>query len=156
MSSSYVNSSGCDFDIIVESSVSPYSHRTWTHLNSAAKPCGLIKTDQFYARIKRNKWKAGHYDGEQSLVGYSYREGDSLYNYSPNHYNNVSRLTKIHTTYQQLNDTFNNVLEITLEHDPTENYLHTKHFFAEHVGLIRRELIDSNKVWVLVNHEVTQ
>lgn len=156
VSSAYVNSGGCDFDLIIESSVSPYSHRTWTHLNTSAQPCGLIKTDQFYAWIKRNKWMAGDYEGEQNLVTYAYKEGDSIYNFKPYGDPNYSRLTKIHSTYEQLNTTYNYVLEITIDHDPTELYQPAKYFYAEHVGLIRRELIDSNEVWLLVGHEVNQ
>jgi hypothetical protein len=156
VSSAYVNSVGCGFECTVESSISEYHHNTWSHLNTSAESCGLIKTDQFYAWVARNKTMAGDYEGEQKLVGYSYKEGDSLYNYSPYHENNMSRLTKIHPTYQQLNKSYNNVLEITIEHDPTELYQPTKLFYAEHVGLIRREFIDSNQVWLLISHEVQQ
>jgi hypothetical protein len=55
-----------------------------------------------------------------------------------------------------LNSEYNNVIEVDDEYNAIENSQHTTHYYAQGVGLIKKELIDSNQVWLLIDFNVEQ
>ena len=150
----------CDFDLTIKSSLDDYNRHRWAELLTPAKDCGLIEKKN-YAYIERSKTKAGDYIGG-SYIGLFYPNvGDFLYNWggggqsSPS-YQGVFKILNIHSKLTVLNETFINVIEARDQYNIIENSQSTTHFYAQGIGLIKKELIDSNQVWLLIDYNVEQ
>lgn len=53
-----------------------------------------------------------------------------------------------------LGRTFEDVVLMAEDHTVVENSQPTKHYYAKGVGLIKKELIDSNQVWNLIDYHI--
>jgi len=152
--------SDCDFDLVIKSNLDDYDRHRWGELLTPAKDCGLIQKKN-YAYIERSKYKAGSYIGG-SYIGLFYPNiGDYLYNwggggYPSLTYQGILKIKNIHSNYSIFNETFLNVIEIKDQYNIVENSQPTTHFYAEGVGLIKKELIDSNQTWLLIDYNVEQ
>ena len=149
-------SDGCKFDYSINNSQNNYENNYWTKLLTNGENCGVIKKNETGAFIIQNKTKQGDYVGELKISHFYYRENDSVYNYVPYAPNNYSRLIKIHKQFEVDNEIYNYVLEYYIESDPLEEFQSTKYFYAEHIGLIKKELIDSNMIWILLDYNIEQ
>ncbi len=63
-------------------------------------------------------------------------------------------ISNIYPEYFQTNNIFENVIEIKDQYNIVENSQSTTHWYAEEVGLIKKELIDSNQVWLLTKYHI--
>jgi len=148
------------FDMVIKSTLDDYERHRWTHLLTQAKTNSVIPKKKL-AYIERSKSKAGDFVGT-SFMGIFYPVvGDSLNNFggggssSATYYSQL-RIKDILPTYTQLNYTFNNVIVIADDYNMIEHSQPTIHYYAEGVGLIRKELIDSNQIWVMSDYHVEQ
>jgi len=120
-----------------------------------------FNTKKNYAYIERAKTKPGDYVGG-SYIGMFYPiVGDSLFNFlggasSSPKFIGILKILNIHSNYSVLNETFLNVIEIKDQYNIVENSQPTTHFYPEGVGLIKKELIDSNQTWLLIDYNVEQ
>lgn len=153
-------SDGCKFDLVINTTLDDYDYHRWTHLLTLSEDCGIVEKRKL-AYIERSKTKAGDYVGG-SFIGMFYPiVGDSLNNflgggYGSSTYYSQLRIRKISIIYKQLNVNYINVIEISDDFNIVENSQPTTHWYAEGVGLIKKELIDSNQVWLLTKYNVEQ
>jgi len=158
VSSDWVND--CNFDLVIKSSLDDYDRHRWTHLLTPSKNCGLVEKRKL-AYIERSKGKAGSHIGT-SFIGVFYPViGDYIYHFFLGGYpdpksSSELKINNIHNTYNILNSEYNNVIEINDQYNAIENSQPTTHFYAEGIGLIKKELIDSNQTWLLIDYNVEQ
>ncbi len=149
-------SDGCMFEITLKNSLNDYDNNYWTKQLTKGKGCCEVKKNDRAAFVKQNITKAGSYIGELNISAFPYKIGDSTYNYIYNIPNNHAYLITIHDSLSFLNNTFYNILEYKLNYDPIQNKQKTNYFYAKNIGLIKKELIDSNQVWLLKKYNVEQ
>ncbi len=145
----------CKFRLTIKSSLDDYDRERWTHLLTPSKNCGLVEKRRL-AYIERSKTKAGSFIGTSYIGIFHPIIGDYVYNNSVSFSNNIIKIKNIHNLFSQLSFTFNNVIEYFENSNKTENNQPVKTFYAEGVGLIKKELIDSNQVWLLIDYNVEQ
>jgi len=150
----------CKFRLTIKSSLDDYDRERWAHLLGPSKNCGLVEKRRL-AYIERSKGKGGDFIGT-SYIGIFYPvKGDSLGHfggggyYTPQEYSYL-RVKNTHSNYNILNKIYTNVIEIGDDYNMVENSQPTTHYYAEGVGLIKKELIDSNQVWILIDYNVEQ
>jgi hypothetical protein len=103
------------------------------------------------------KTKPGDYVGESKILEYPILVGNSMpaaSNYPlPNDY-----LTTIqfYNAFYQDTSIFNAVVEVENNHYKPEGLSLTKHFHAKDIGVVRKEVIDSNLVWKLIRYSIVQ
>jgi hypothetical protein len=51
---------------------------------------------------------------------------------------------------------YNNVVELNDDKNITENSNRTNFFFAKNIGIVRKELLDSNRTWSLIRYKIVQ
>jgi hypothetical protein len=145
----------CNFDMVIKTSRDDYDRHRWTHLLTPSKDCGLVEKTKV-AYIERSKSKAGSHIGTSFIGIFQPIIGDSAYNSNVNYSNNFIKIKNIISELHQLNYTFNNVIEYTEYSNKVENNQPVKTFYAEGVGLIKKELLDSNQVWLLIDYNIEQ
>lgn len=67
-------------------------------------------------------------------------------------YNGVVTCMAIYNNYM----TFKNVVEFNDSKNSTENDSPTNFYFAQNVGIVRKEILDSNQVWNLIKYNCIQ
>lgn len=146
----------CDFELTINNSLNNYNIIYWDKVLTNGQNCGYVDKSETSAFVRLNKTKPGDYVGQLNLAGFFYKKGDSVYNYVSSISNNQSRLVNIYPEMHIGNYNYKDVLEFYLEVDPIENLQQTKYFYASGVGLVKRELIDSNQTWLLKKYNVVQ
>jgi hypothetical protein len=145
----------CNFDMVIKTSRDDYDRHRWTHLLTPSKDCGLVEKRRL-AYIERSKGKAGSHIGTSFIGIFHPIIGDYVYNNSVSFSNNTIKIKNIHNVLTQLSFTFNNVIEYFENSNKTENNQPVKTFYAKGVGLIKKELLDSNQIWLLIDYDVEQ
>jgi len=156
----WLSSNDKEFQIIKKTTLDDYDRIIWTYLLTQAISDSIIPKKKL-AYIKRSKTKPGGFIGT-SYIGIFYPVvGDSLNNFGGGGFGSTTfysqlRIKDILPTYSQINQTFNNVVVISDQYNIAENSQPTIHWYAEGVGLIKKELIDSNQIWILTKYHVEQ
>jgi predicted small secreted protein len=154
----YHNTSGYDFDLTVLSSRDGYFYHYWPKFaNGAIETCSEkepVSGKCIY--IYRNKWKIGDYVGEGNCFFVNYDIGQWIYVDNYQYQNDKITITNIHSEFQVPAGNFLNAIVIYENGTLIENNQPTKHFFVKNIGIIRKELLDSNQVWNLVNYHIEQ
>ena len=149
----------CKFRLTIKTTLDDYDRERWTHLLTPSENCGLVEKRRL-AYIERSKTKAGGFIGT-SYIGIFYPVvGDSLGNYGGGYPSYTAdswlRIRNVYESYSVLNTTYSNVIEISDDYNAVEHSQPTTHWYAEGVGLIKKELIDSNQTWLLIKYNVEQ
>ena len=148
-------SDGCKFDLVINTTLDDYDYHRWTHLLTPSENCGIVEKRKL-AYIERSKSKAGGFIGT-SFIGIFYPViGDSVYNTNVYYENNQLKIIEIYSDFYQIAMNFNNVIKYHEYSDKTNNFQTVNTYYAEGVGLIKKELIDSNQVWLLKKYNVEQ
>lgn len=157
VTSSWSDTSSYQFSTILNSSYDGYNYPQWT---SSAIPVGddnLVKKSIRSTSVKKAKTKSGDYVGESTcfvfypLAGYS-QPNNSLAFITDNVLYTDSTFFSIELADQE----YINVIKMREDHSTIEEGQPTIHLYATGVGLIRKELIDSNQVWNLISYSVSQ
>lgn len=152
---SYYNSSSYDFDMRVHSTLADYDYHYWPGYASGAKECS--ESEPISGKciwINRNKGKIGDYIGEGMCFFITYEIGDYKYVSNASYLNNKIIIENIYNSYSVYNNTYLNVIKIHELNTLIEGKQSTNHYYSKNIGLIRKELIDSNQVWNLVNYHI--
>jgi hypothetical protein len=104
--------------------------------------------------IHRAKGKIGDYIGEDICFFIQYRKGDQVNITNINYQNDKITVTDILSSYSVGSLDFNKTIKVHEDHTYIEHNNPTNHYFSKGVGLIRKELIDSNQVWNLVSYHI--
>ncbi|MGV6860584.1 MAG: hypothetical protein ACWA41_02370 [Putridiphycobacter sp.] len=160
VASDWLSDNHKEFDMVIKSTLDDYDRHRWTHLLTYGENNNTILKKRA-AYIERSKGKAGDFVGT-SFIGIFYPvTGDSVGNYGgggyPSEtYRGILKIIDILDSYSESGKDYSNIIVISDEFNLSENSQPTVHYYAEGVGLIRKELLDSNQIWVLSDYEVEQ
>jgi len=104
--------------------------------------------------VRRDKTKPGDFVGETLAFFFRPKTGD--YGYT---WNNSGSITSVEANLDSLgigNLMFYNVPVMKETINITEESQPTKFYFSEHIGIIKKELIDSNQIWNLIRYNIIQ
>lgn len=144
-----------DFDMRIYSTYQDYYYHYFPIYASGSYKCnpsGDISTS--CVRVKRSKYKASDYQGEGNCFLFTYNLGDSD-NVSNTSFPNNKII--IESIYPQYNNGLLEFAETVMIHELNtlvEGKQPTNHYYSKGVGLIRKELLDSNQVWNLVDYHI--
>jgi hypothetical protein len=148
------NPTNYDFDVRVYSTYQDYFYHFWPEYYGAGSCQDSGPICSACLRVKRSKYKPGEYVGEGRSFIFVMEVGD--FEYVPNtaFTNNKIIIDAKYDSY--LIDTliFNRTVKMHELNTFIEDKQPTNHYFSEDVGLIRKELLDSNKVWNLIDYYI--
>ena len=103
----------------------------------------------------REKYGLGNYFGGSFCFLYEFYDGAWSYSGWASGYSKVSVVS--HWKSITLNSIlYNSVVEINDNKNITENNNNTNFFFAKNIGIVRKELLDSNQTWNLIRYNIVQ
>ena len=152
----YASSGNYDFDIRTHSTLDGYNYHYWPFYAGGNKNCSQIAPVNIKCMyITRSKYKAGDFIGEDDCFFVQHNKGDYTYAYNNIHYpNNKIIVEEIYPTYSIGKIHVGKTVKIHELSTMVEGIQPTNHYWAENVGLIRKELLDSNQVWNLINYHI--
>jgi hypothetical protein len=142
----------------VHSTLENYNYRYWPkYAVGAIETCNESEpVSGTCIYIYRDKGKIGDYIGEGNCFFINYDIGQWIYVDNYQYQNDKITITNIHNEFQVPAGNFLNAIEIYENGTLIEHNQPTKHYFVKNIGLIRKELVDSNQVWNLVNYHIEQ
>ena len=140
----------CWFDYRIQSSIMSHYFNISTLLLTSAIDSGLVKKE-VSVYINRSKTKPGSFIGNSHIAAFYYKAGTSFYNV----YGNLI-LEDRKDTFIVNDIEFNDVLKVFDESNLSENRQQTYHYYAKSIGLVKKELIDSNQVWNLIRYHIVK
>lgn len=152
----YTNSSGYDFDMRTYSTLEDYVYHYSPFFAGGNQSCSESAPVQGKCLyINRSKGKSGDYVGQGYCFFVNYRKGDDAF-ITGNIYfeNNKIIVSNVLSTYNIGTLNFGETVIIHELSTRIEGIQPTNHYFAKNVGLIRKELLDSNQVWNLVSYHI--
>ncbi|GAB5417879.1 MAG: hypothetical protein Crog4KO_23730 [Crocinitomicaceae bacterium] len=149
------NPSNYDFNVEVYSTHQDYYYRYWPiKVNSNECPTNGIICKRCI-QIKRSKYRPGDFVNESTCFLFVSKIGDNQY--VPNTEFENNRIY-VENVLDSLIGTQNFVFDRTIQIRESNTYIEgmqpTNHFFSENVGLVRKELLDSNQIWNLVDYHI--
>lgn len=153
---SSINPDGYDFDIRMYSTLEGYTYHYWPMYASGAALCST--TEPMTGKclyIKRSKGKLGDFVGEDNCFFVNYRVNDFMYNGGNIYFeNNKIIVHEISPTFSIGDLNFEETVKIHELSTRIEGIQPTNHYFSKNVGLIKKELLDSNQTWNLVDYHI--
>ena len=146
------------FETQVHSTYDGYNYPYWANSATSDADDNIVRKAERSTSVKRAKTKPGDFVGESRCFVFYPIEGYSKYNLNSGSDFTENRLY-IDSTFFQKNVadfSFDSVVKVKEDHTFIEEEQPTAHYYASGIGLIRKELIDSNQVWNLVNYSVSQ
>jgi hypothetical protein len=102
-------------------------------------------------KVKRAKTMPGNFVGEAQIFLYPLIEG----NYTASN-GGWCKLDTLHTTYELYSTIYLNVAEWNIPVDASENYVQTRYWIAENIGIVRRKNSFLNSDWILIEYNIIQ
>ena len=160
----YVNETWTDtssvlFSTELISTYDEYEYRFWTKgVNGSLVKNNLTRKTDLSTRMYRSKGKSGDYVDEATCFLFYPKPGleSPAFGGIEYGYKNILKAENLHYTYNISGEIFNNVVEFSEEHTAIEESQPTRHFYCPNIGIIKKELIDSNQVWNLVSYHINQ
>ncbi|MCC6702183.1 MAG: hypothetical protein IT221_11710 [Fluviicola sp.] len=153
----YTNTSGYDFDMRVHSTLEDYDYHYWPTYASGAKKCS--ESEPVSGKcifIKKSKGKIGDYIGEGECFFINFKIDDYSTVFFVDYPYNKIWIKGIYSNYNLNGNDVYNTIKIYEDYSLLEGKQPTNHFYTKNIGLIRKELLDSNQVWNLVNYHIEQ
>lgn len=153
----YANSTTYGFDCQIKSSLTEYLYNYWPEcydINGLCNSTALTNKKLIY--VKESKGKPGEFVAESTCFFVAYKEGDFAGAFNVNLPNNKIFVHDILPDYSLNGFNFNKTVVIRELAKAQEHDQETKHYYSQGIGLVRKELIDSNEVWNLVNYHIQE
>ncbi len=133
-----------------------YEYRFWTTgVNGSLVENNLTKKSDKSTRVVRSKGKPGDYVGEDACFLFYPMSGLWTYTYGgPNITNNVLQIENVFTNYTVIDNNFKDVVYISEQHTAVEEKQPTNHYYSPSIGLVKKELLDSNQIWNLIDYHI--
>lgn len=106
--------------------------------------------------IKNSKYRPGVFVAEEICFFSQYYLGANTSAINVQYPNSLVTFTGLFDNYSLSNLTFGKTLKVHTDQSQLENNSPINEYYVKGVGLIRKEIIDSNQVWNLVDYHVTQ
>jgi hypothetical protein len=107
-------------------------------------------------KLLREKAQQGNYIGGGQLYAFPIIAGNYLNVIGNLSGSGISSVTAVDIELVVLGVTYNEVCHWDVSIDASENDKHTRYTFAKNIGIIRREIVDDSKVWLLKEYYVVQ
>lgn len=159
--SMYVTSSsitsGYGFDTYMYSSYQDYYYHFYPNYSAGSQNCS--QTEPVNSKclfVHREKYKPGDYIGYSTVFFVNYKIGDFQYTSSDMTYcpDNKIVISNIYSNYNLAGFIFDKTIKIHESCSFIDGKQPTNQLYSRGVGLIRKEYIDSNKIWNLVNYHI--
>jgi hypothetical protein len=156
---SSINPNGYEFDIRIQSDLTGYRYHYWPEYYPNIQGCNndkLINSRCLYVKV--SKGKAQDYKGEKTCMFITYRKDLKDIFVSGNALCPTSelRISDVYTTFTNKNLKFKKTINFEDNCDILEGNQFSYHYYSRNIGLIKRELVDSNQVWNLVNYHIQE
>ena len=155
------NASGIyGYEMKTKNTLSDYTLHYWPRYFDNNNDC--VESGLIYEKclnIYRSKYKPGDFVAESYCFFYLLNEGDFIYTSSggaPYYTDNRLSVDKKLDYFQNTYFSFGQTYIISEEHTAIENKQPTNHFYSKNIGLVKKELIDSNEVWNLIDYNIVQ
>lgn len=150
---------GYNFSIRIHSALTDYDYHFWPTFYPNIDGCnqtGTVIKKCLY--VNRSKGKFQDNLGDAKAFFINYHEGDILNTGSDMDYcpNGKLIVSEVDSSYLLSNQIFHNVVKIFESCPRHEGFQPVNTYYSKNIGIIRKELLDSNQVWNLVNHYVIQ
>ncbi len=148
------NPNNYDFNVEVYSTYQDYYYRFWPEyypVNGCPQNGKICKRCLI---VKRSKYKPGDFVAEGRCFLFIPLEGDSQGVYYNGFPENRIYIEEVNDSLQLINLTFGRSISVYENFTLMEGKQQTRHTFSEDVGLVRKELLDSNRVWNLVDYHI--
>ena len=152
------NPSNYDFDVEVYSTYQDYYYRYWPQYGaSIGSSCSQTgQSCGWCAKVFRSKYKPGDFVGQATCFIFQPIEGVSDINPNNSFANNRVYVDEVLDSIEMNSYIFLRTVKMYENQTYMEGDQPTNHYFSENVGLVRKELLDSNQVWNLVNYHIAQ
>lgn len=152
----YSDESSVIFETWMHSTYDGYDYTFWTTgVNGSVVTDNIAKKAERSTRVNRAKTKPGDYVAEATCFLFYPVSGLWTYSYGLQFgYDNILRIEDVHSSFVVLGTTYGNVVNISEEHTAIEEAQPTNHYYSPNIGLVKKELIDSNQVWNLVDYHI--
>lgn len=151
------NPANYDFDVRVYSTYQDYYYHFWPANSSTSQQCkdnGIIC--HRCVKIRRSKYKPGDFVGEGTCFIFLPILGSKDLNPNAFYENNYVYTHQVMDSFALDSFDFNRTIRMFEDNTRIEGIQPTNHYFSEGVGLVRKELLDSNQVWNLVNYHIEE
>jgi hypothetical protein len=142
------------FDCYVISTRSGYTYHYYPQYTSTSGCSYTGISTKRCVYIRRSKGVIGDYIGQDICFFIQNRKGDQAPMTNINYQNDKLTIEDIVISYTLNSFIFNKTIKVHEDHTYIEHNSPTNHFFSKGVGLVRKELIDSNQVWNLVDYYI--
>jgi hypothetical protein len=154
---STIDSTGYYFNVRLFSTYQDYFYHYWPTYYGNIDGCslnGIISKRCLY--VNRSKTKPGDYIGESTCFFVKFNLGDFLYtgsdlNYCPENKIHIEEIIENFNYFDTLTAKTTKIHEDCSFVDGKQP---TNYFYTKHIGITRKEFIDSNQVWKLVNYHI--
>ena len=146
------------FNTKVHSTYDDYNYRFWTNSVTGDKYKNLVEKSIRSTSVTRSKTgsEEGFVAEAHCFIFYPV-VGKYMYSYGGAYLsNNVLKVENIFTDYSTPEKIFESVIVVTEEHTAIEESQPTVHYYSPNVGLIKKELLDSNQIWNLVDYLIVK
>ena len=152
----YYNAGNYDFDIRTHSTLEGYNYHYWPYYAGGNQSCSQnIPVNMKCLYVERSKGKSGDFVGEDNCFFVKYNKND--FTYAPNNIyytNNKIIVEDILLNFSVGDLNFGETVKIHELSTRIEGIQPTNHYWSKNVGLIRKELLDSNQIWNLVDYHI--
>ena len=149
------NPSNYDFDVRVYSTFQDYYYHFWPEYFPGNQGCPEAGTIcKRCLSVKRSKYKPGDFVSEAKCFFFTPKVGDADFNFNPFYSNNYVSTVAIYSDYSVNLISAQRTVKVNELSSIMEGHQETNHYFSENIGLIRKELIDSNKIWNLIDYHI--
>jgi hypothetical protein len=152
-----VNSTNSYFNVQVVSALTGYSYHYWPVYYGNITGCnetGTVMNKCLY--VKLSKGKPMDLVGQSNIFFVNYLKGDFVYVPNVNFQNNQIQISEVYSSFTNHNEIYPKTVKIHELSSHQEGDQPTNTFYSQHVGIIRKELLDSNQVWNLVAYHIEQ
>ena len=130
-----------------------YVYRTKTALTTFKNH--MVKKSDKSTSVHRAKTKPGDFVAEDRCFLFYPKVGLWGFNYGGvGTTHDTIMIEALHQNYEVSEAIFTEVVEVSERFTAIEELQPTLHYFAKDIGLIKKELLDSNQVWNLVDYHI--
>jgi hypothetical protein len=154
---SYINQSNYDFNIRIQSSLTGYRYHYWPeyypNISGCSNPNAVFNN---CLNVKISKGKSSDFVGSKECMFFKSKINDYIYQPSGNSIC-VTNILKLKEKYNSFNNSMIDFKETLVWEDNCDildNNQKTNIYYSKFVGIIRKELLDSNQVWNLVKFHI--
>ena len=117
----------------------------------------IAKKSDISTRVHRSKGKPGEYIATDPCFLFYPTVGSWTYNYGGSKTTEDTLIVaNLFKEYNLKTFVFSDVVCMRKRYTAIENLQPTLHYYSPNIGLIRKELIDSNQIWNLVDYKIVK